>query len=237
MTSNFKVSIYTGSLPKRNITDIPIGMVAFGLVFVIAMAQGCVSNASDENGTNGIGSTRTSNFLSQGIRELDKALAHKKSENNGLKDEIPKDNGTEDAVSEKKGLEIPEKKGPDNKELKNVRAESEEYSLDGITFILGSARMEPSSDKALTQLLTVLKKYESVHIRLEGYCVQQQNSKANLKVSHQRATAVANYLKENGINGSRIRVVGRGDSRRKPMGSVAKGMSQNELIGLIVEKY
>ena len=122
--------------------------------------------------------------------------------------------------------------------LINSTIEDREFILDGIVFVQASALVDPASRPALDQLGALLLKYQSVHIRLEGYCTKQQDARANLKVSHQRATSVSNYLKAKGIDASRLRTVGRGDSKRpKPAVSSAHISGQNDFIGLVVEAH
>jgi len=121
------------------------------------------------------------------------------------------------------------------KALENSTTADREFTLDGISFVQASALVDPTSKPALDQLTILLGKYNTVHVRLEGYCTQQQNARANLKVSHQRASSVANYLKAKGISANRLRTVGRGESKRRTSSALTQGMSQNELIGLIVE--
>ena len=120
--------------------------------------------------------------------------------------------------------------------LEHSNTENIEFVLDGITFVQGSGLIDATSMPALEQLFSVMTKYQSLHIRLEGYCVQQQDTKANLRVSHLRASAIANYLKGKGIDEGRLRTVGRGESNRSTPGASTQSQAYNELVGLIVER-
>ncbi|RLD22626.1 MAG: hypothetical protein DRI69_00570 [Bacteroidetes bacterium] len=120
--------------------------------------------------------------------------------------------------------------------LEKSSTKDREFVLDGITFLQASGLLEASSMPALQQLLTMMKNHPTAHIRLEGYCRMQENTKANLRVSHQRAAAVANFLEAKGIDAGRLRTVGRGDSRRRTTGASSQSASQSALLGLYVER-
>lgn len=120
--------------------------------------------------------------------------------------------------------------------LDKAKTKDTEFVLDGITFVQGSGLVDVTSMPALEQLLDLMIKHPSMHIRLEGYCVQQEDTRANLRVSHLRSTAVANFLKAKGIDESRLRTVGRGESRRRTPGASTQSEAYNVLIGLFVER-
>lgn len=57
-----------------------------------------------------------------------------------------------------------------------------------------------------------LKRYEGTSIELQGYASKVGNAKHNLELSKERASNVRRALISNGIQPSRVNIVGHGDS-------------------------
>lgn len=89
--------------------------------------------------------------------------------------------------------------------------------LNHINFNTGTAQLTEASHYELDNLVAALKKYPNVTVEVAGHTDNVGDPAANLALSRQRAAAVAEYLTGHEIAGSRLRVVGYGDT--KPLGA------------------
>ncbi len=77
--------------------------------------------------------------------------------------------------------------------------------LDDLIFQAGSAKIASSSFQELDEVATMLKNNPRMVIQLEGHTDYIGDSKANLKLSEERVTAVKNYLVSKGSGKSKIK--------------------------------
>lgn len=104
----------------------------------------------------------------------------------------------------------------------------------GITFDTGSDKIKPESYPVIKSIADVLKSNESVNIMIVGYTDSDGNSANNQKLSEKRALAVMEVLvKEFGINPSRIKSSGKGDSQPLNDNSTAAGKALNRRVEFI----
>lgn len=88
--------------------------------------------------------------------------------------------------------------------------------LKNINFVGGTPKFLPESDKALKELLAVMKKYPDLKIEIQGHICCQTVEEGdgydyindNHTLSFNRARAVFEYLRDNGISGDRMTYVG-----------------------------
>ncbi|MCP9766925.1 OmpA family protein [Lacihabitans sp. LS3-19] len=92
-----------------------------------------------------------------------------------------------------------------------VDKESDSFKLDKVYFDLGDSRVLPESFEQLDKLVEYLSENEEYKIQIEGHTDNQGDSKANKKLSLERAYNVREYLVGKGIDGKRIKFVGMGD--------------------------
>ncbi|MDD3860706.1 MAG: OmpA family protein [Bacteroidales bacterium] len=94
--------------------------------------------------------------------------------------------------------------------------EGNKILLKNINFVGGTPKFLPESDEALKQLLEVMKKYPNLKIEIQGHiCCQTEEEgdgydyiNDNHTLSFNRARAVFEYLRNNGISGDRMTYVG-----------------------------
>lgn len=81
-----------------------------------------------------------------------------------------------------------------------------------ILFANNSTEINPVFLGQIRQMAAFLKRYESTTIRLQGYASKVGNSAHNLELSKKRASNVRRALISNGIQPSRVTIIGYGDT-------------------------
>jgi outer membrane protein OmpA-like peptidoglycan-associated protein len=95
----------------------------------------------------------------------------------------------------------------------SVNPEKSVFKLDKVYFQIGESNVLPESFEQLNNLVTYLKENSNLKIQIEGHTDNQGDSKANKKLSLERAYNVREYLVSKGIAGKRIKFVGLGDAQ------------------------
>ena len=117
-----------------------------------------------------------------------------------------------------KSLKFDFKEGRENMELdinlSKIEKQSKE-TLNNIFFDTGSAKLRPDSDVELKKLTEMLKRNAKLAVEISGHTDDVGNDKANLDLSNLRAKAVVDYLKQNGIQESRLVAIGYGETQPK----------------------
>jgi len=86
-------------------------------------------------------------------------------------------------------------------------------ALENISFETGSATLTADSRFELDNLVTALNAYPAMRILIGGHTDNTGDPAANLVLSQQRAAAVLKYLTDRGIDASRLRATGYGDTQ------------------------
>lgn len=82
-----------------------------------------------------------------------------------------------------------------------------------IFFPSGSSVLAPESKAELDKLVKIMTDYPKLILEIAGHTDAAGGEEMNQKLSEQRAQSVANYLVEKGIDKSRVRTVGFGESK------------------------
>ena len=122
-------------------------------------------------------------------------------------------------------------------------AHAQSFKLDGhqlvlpspITFKAGTAELDEAASR---DSLTLIKEYLSAKsyiskLRVEGHTDNAGESAANQKLSEQRALAVCQWLKAQGVDCKRLLAVGFGDTKPVTANSSAEGRAQNRRITVV----
>lgn len=99
-----------------------------------------------------------------------------------------------------------------------------------VNFGYNSAQISPDSFASLDVLVRRLQARPDVRLLIEGHTDTSGNPEANLYLSRLRAEAVRDYLVGAGIDDTRLRVVGYGDTRPVADNSTAGGRHRNRRI-------
>ncbi len=111
------------------------------------------------------------------------------------------------------------------------------FVLDGIYFDLDKATIRPSSERTLDEAGSVLKRFTSVEVRIDGHTDSTGSEQHNQGLSERRAKAVKDYLvRKFGISSDRIKTMGYGETRPLGDNKTKKGRQQNRRIEFIITK-
>jgi outer membrane protein OmpA-like peptidoglycan-associated protein len=103
-----------------------------------------------------------------------------------------------------------------------------------ILFDFNSASLRSSSRDELREMADVFDKYGETTIVVAGHTDSVGSDSYNDRLSDRRASAVAGYLEDFGVRGSRIDAVGYGESRPKASNSTARGRQQNRRVEIYI---
>jgi len=90
---------------------------------------------------------------------------------------------------------------------------NEDIRLNNIYYDLDDAKILPDAEQDLNQLFDLMIQYSDMEIELSSHTDSQGTSKYNQGLSQRRAESATNYLIAKGIDASRIKPVGYGESR------------------------
>jgi len=122
-------------------------------------------------------------------------------------------------------------------EDKNKTADKETwFSFDRILFETNSSTLRPSSDYGVKNIVSVMKAYPNVEIKIGGYTDNTGDPKANLKLSQERAEAVMNALIKNGVEKEKIRAEGYGDKFPVASNDTPEGRNRNRRVDVRISK-
>ncbi len=102
--------------------------------------------------------------------------------------------------------------------------------LRNITFELGSATIEASSNSVLDQLVATLKSQQDFNLEVVGHSDNVGAADFNQTLSEQRAQSIATYLTEQGINPDRIKSKGMGESQPIASNVSVSGRAMNRRV-------
>ena len=104
----------------------------------------------------------------------------------------------------------------------------------GILFAVNSHELNENSRENIRQLAQTLKKYEDTNILIEGHTDSTGDESYNQTLSEKRANSVSNYLKSNGVVGSRITTVGYGENQPIASNDTEAGKSQHRRVEVAI---
>ena len=104
------------------------------------------------------------------------------------------------------------------------------YILRNIQFQLNSYKLIPPSFAELDELATFLRRNPKLKVQLFGHTDDQGSDSYNLRLSRNRASTVALYLTQAGVDKSRVESVGFGESRPLKEGTSEKSREINRRV-------
>ena len=108
--------------------------------------------------------------------------------------------------------------------------------LGTVHFETDKATLTPEGQATLAQAATAMKANPNAHLRLEGYTDSTGDTGHNQSLSQQRTMAVANYLKGQGIEGSRLTGSGFGPSNPADTNATSAGKADNRRVELFSQQ-
>ncbi len=101
-----------------------------------------------------------------------------------------------------------------------------------VLFETGKAIIKSESYSLLDELSAMLKKYPDTRIVLEGHTDSEGDDAANLTLSKNRAKAVADYLKDKGIDATRVSSDGFGETKPIADNKTPDGRQKNRRVDM-----
>ncbi len=113
--------------------------------------------------------------------------------------------------------------------------ENVKISIPGsVVFANNSTAISSSFHGILDELTTALRQHPKTSIRIIGHTDSTGDEAYNLRLSVQRASEVANYLKTNGIAAKRITATGQGERNPVATNKTASGRAKNRRVEVLV---
>ncbi len=108
--------------------------------------------------------------------------------------------------------------------------------LGTVHFDTDKATLTPEGQATLQRAAEAMKANPNAHLRLEGYTDSTGDTSHNLDLSQQRAMTVANFLKGQGIDGSRLTGGGFGPSNPADTNNTSSGKADNRRVELFSQQ-
>lgn len=103
-----------------------------------------------------------------------------------------------------------------------------------ILFDVNKSDLKEATKRQLAEFAQTLEKYPDTDILIEGHADASGPDDYNLKLSKERADAVASYLKSVGVKGGRLDEKGYGESQPVADNSTEAGRSKNRRVDIAV---
>ena len=103
-----------------------------------------------------------------------------------------------------------------------------------ILFSFSKSDLSDAAKTNLRNLVTVLNKYPNTNIEVQGHTDSRGTDEYNMGLSVRRATAVADYLKLQGVSASRITTKGFGESAPAYSNDTVEGQAQNRRVEFLI---
>ncbi|MFI6761080.1 OmpA family protein [Micromonospora sp. NPDC050417] len=107
-------------------------------------------------------------------------------------------------------------------------------SLPPLRFSFGSAALTPATRASLVKIGQVLNANPSTRIQVDGHTDSVGSARFNLALSRDRAEAVLDFLREQGVTADRLDTKGYGESRPKLSNTSSANRAVNRRVELVV---
>lgn len=110
----------------------------------------------------------------------------------------------------------------------------EVFILDDVLFDFNSYRLNEQHTAGLDSLIDILNQDKKIIIRISGHTDKSGNERYNLKLSRDRAEAVAIYLIDHAIEEDRISFEGYGSARPLATNDTEEGRKKNRRVEIVM---
>jgi outer membrane protein OmpA-like peptidoglycan-associated protein len=104
----------------------------------------------------------------------------------------------------------------------------------GLLFDYDEAALKPAARENLLNLARSLDKYPNTSLLIAGHTDATGTDSYNLELSQRRARAAADYLVSQGVDASRLRTVGMGESEPEASNESPAGQAQNRRVEVAI---
>lgn len=119
---------------------------------------------------------------------------------------------------------------PVPKESWKTLLEEKPITINGVHFDFDSARLRPSADKSLAEVVDFAATYKDAQLEISGHTCSMGPEGHNLRLSEGRAESVKAYLVKKGVAASRIVTKGYGEGKPVADNSTKKGRAENRRV-------
>lgn len=109
-------------------------------------------------------------------------------------------------------------------------------AIEGVNFVSGSSDLTEGARDVLTDVAQTLRDYPAVKLTIQAHTDNSGDATANLQLSRRRALAVARFLVEQGILGSRLRPQAFGESQPRVTNATTEGRAANRRVEFSVSQ-
>jgi len=121
-------------------------------------------------------------------------------------------------------------------EMQRLRDDTLKLTLDSeVSFDYDSDRIKPAFQSTLDKLADVLRKYDRTVVHVVGHTDSTGSAEYNQRLSERRASSVANYLQSRGVDPSRVRYEGRGESEPRDTNATEAGRQLNRRVEIYLK--
>ncbi len=110
------------------------------------------------------------------------------------------------------------------------------FDFDRLLFNTNESTLTAESEEQLNNVVSILKAFPNVHLKIGGYTDNTGDPKANQKLSSERAKTVMDQLVKRGINSVRLASEGYGDQHPIASNDTEEGKAQNRRVSMRVTK-
>jgi outer membrane protein OmpA-like peptidoglycan-associated protein len=103
-----------------------------------------------------------------------------------------------------------------------------------VLFGFDRSELNASSETNLNKLVTVLNEYPDTNIEIQGHTDSKGTDSYNASLSERRASAVASYLRNRGVNSSRVSTKAFGESAPIASNDTESGRAQNRRVDFLI---
>ncbi len=120
-------------------------------------------------------------------------------------------------------------------EIKRLKNQSLKITMNSeVSFAFDSANIKPAFRSTLDKVSDILQRYSRSRINVVGYTDSVGSAAYNQGLSRRRAESVASYIEGRGVQLSRVRTEGRGESDPRASNATAAGRQLNRRVELLI---
>ena len=104
----------------------------------------------------------------------------------------------------------------------------------GLLFDFDSASLRPEAERDLAEFANSMEEFDGAKILIVGHTDSKGSESYNQELSGRRSDSAANYLQKQGVDPSRLRTAGRGESEPVASNQTPEGRQQNRRVEVAV---
>jgi peptidoglycan-associated lipoprotein len=121
-------------------------------------------------------------------------------------------------------------------QAERMKIERETFENEDIKFEFDSIRLTPQAQEILTKKADWLKDNPNAAVTIEGHCDERGTNEYNLALGDGRALSAKKFLKDLGINPSRLKTVSYGEERPIDPNLTEEAWAKNRRAHFVIER-